>query len=181
MRLFIGIPLAATVTNELSSVSLRLRSTENGLRWSAPETWHITLQFLGNTTADQHACIVDHLRELRFRPLSIQFDSVGFFDRAGVFFAAVALTPELLSLQQRVVTASSLCGFSPETRPYHPHITLARTKGKGGKQSLVKLKNSIRTQPHFTSFSAEEFVLYESFLKPSGSQYIIRDRFPARH
>ena len=45
MRLFAGIPLAAAVIDELSAISIRLRSNDDGLRWSAPESWHITLQF----------------------------------------------------------------------------------------------------------------------------------------
>ena len=51
--LFIGIPLAAATANDLTAAVNRLRSTANqraasgNLRWSAPESWHITLQFLG--------------------------------------------------------------------------------------------------------------------------------------
>lgn len=52
MRLFIGIPLAADVVRELAALTARLRSPSDGLRWSAAEDWHITLQFLGQTKAD---------------------------------------------------------------------------------------------------------------------------------
>ena len=131
MRLFAGIPLAAEVIEELSAISLRLQTSGDGLRWSAPESWHITLQFLGNTGQPQYECIVARLRELRSPPVPIQLEDLGFFDRAGVFFAGVALTSELRLLQERVTAATGLCGFIPETRPYHPHITLARTKSKG--------------------------------------------------
>lgn len=180
MRLFIGIPLPPAVVDEFSSLSLRLRSGDNGLRWSTPESWHITLQFLGSTSEEQYTCVAARLRELRFAPVPIQLDSIGFFDRAGIFFAGVALTPELLQLQQSLTAETRPCGFEPEDRPYHPHITLARSKGKGGKQSLSKLKNSIRTQPRFSSFNAGEFLIYESFLGPSGSRYEIRERFHAQ-
>lgn len=180
MRLFIGIPLASAVVNELSSLSLRLRSSDDGLRWSTPESWHITLQFLGNTTEEQYTCIVQRLRELRFAPVPLRLESVGFFDRAGIFFAGVDLTPELLSMQQRVTASTYPCGFPPEDRPYHPHITLARTKGRNGKSSLRKLKDGIRVQPRFTGFIATEFLIYESFLGPSGSRYEIRERFHAK-
>src|SRR5271156_6582617 len=125
MRLFAGIPLAAAVIDELSTISVRLRSSADGLRWSAPESWHITLQFLGNTGQEQYDCIVARLRELRSPAVSIQMEGLGFFERAGVFFAGVALTPGLLLLQQRVTATTALCGFVPETRPYHPHVTLA--------------------------------------------------------
>lgn len=179
MRLFIGIPLAPAVVDQLSSLSLRLRSGDTGLRWSTPESWHITLQFLGNTSQEQYTCIIRSLHELRFQPVPVRLEALGFFDRAGVFFAEVALTRELLALQQSVIAKTGLCGFEPEERPFHPHITLARSKGKSGKQSLSTLKNSIRAQPRFTSFTAEEFLIYESFLGPSGSRYEVRELFHA--
>jgi RNA 2',3'-cyclic 3'-phosphodiesterase len=178
MRLFIAIPLAVPVVDELSAISLRLQSSGDGLRWSLPESWHITLVFLGSTGPEQFECIVARLREVRMPPVPVKLEGTGFFDRAGIFFAGVSLTPELLALQQRVGAATRLCGFIPETRPYHPHITLARSKGKSGAQGLRKLKTQIRRQPSFTSFVAEDFLLYESFTKPTGSLYEVRERFP---
>jgi len=175
MRLFVGIPLAAEVIEELSAVSMRLQASEDGLRWSAPESWHITLQFLGNTP--EYECIVTRLRELRSPPVPVQLEDLGFFERAGVFFAGVRLTPALEALQQRVTAATGLCGFVPETRPYHPHITLARSKSKGVK-ALRALKGRIHREPKFSGFVAEEFVLYESVPGAKGSHYEVRERFP---
>jgi len=175
MRLFVGIPLAAAVIEDLSAISMRLQSKADGLRWSAPESWHITLQFLGNTL--EYDCIVARLRGVRATRVPITLEGVGFFDRAGIFFAGVSLTPELGELQKSVAAATAQCGFIPETRPYHPHITLARTKGKK-LQGLRELKAKIHREPRFSPFVAEEFVLYESLAGTGGSQYQIRDRFP---
>src|ERR1700744_5740309 len=122
MRLFAGIPLAATVIDQLSAVSVRLRTSADGLRWSAPGSWHISLQFLGNTGQEQYERTVALLRELSSPSLPIQLEGLGLFERAGVFFAGVRLTPELRALQERVNAATGLCGFIPETRPYHPHV-----------------------------------------------------------
>jgi 2'-5' RNA ligase len=177
MRLFVGIPLAIAVIDELSAISVRLRSNEDGLRWSAPESWHITLQFLGNTGQEQYDCTVARLGELRSRALTIRLDELGLFERVGVFFVGVRLTPELLALQQRVTAATGPCGFIPETRPYHPHVTLARTKGKGRLRGLHELKARIHRQPTFSGFVAQEFVLYESVTKPTGAIYEVRERF----
>lgn len=177
MRLFVGIPLTSKVIEDLSAVSRRLRSAEDGLRWSTPESWHITLQFLGNTTQDQYGCIVAGLRALHSPSLSIQLQNPGFFDRAGVFFVGVEPTTPLVSLQQRVTAATKPCGFVPENRPYHPHITLARSKGKTPRQSLRALQSKLQNQPHFRAFVAEEFLLYESRPGPEGSRYEICERF----
>ena len=175
MRLFVGIPLAPEVIEQLATVSMRLRSSDDGLRWSAAESWHITLQFLGNTV--EYDCVVARLQELRMPPVPVKLEDLGFFERAGVFFAGVMLTPELQALQQRVTAATSLCGFVPETRPYHPHITLARSKARGAK-ALSGLKSRIHREPRFTGFVADEFVLYESKPGAKGSRYEIRARFP---
>ncbi len=176
MRLFIGIPLSAAVIDELKATSARLHSSTDGLRWTTPESWHITLQFLGNTSAEQYACLVPGLRALHSQPVPVCLEGLGCFDRAGILFAGIRLTPELLLLQERVTTATQPCGFIPETRPYQPHITLARARGQ--RHNMGELKAKIRRQPDFTRFSAREFILYESFLSSAGARYEVRERFP---
>ena len=175
MRLFIGIPLAPVVVEELASLAERLKSPSDGLRWSAPAGWHITLQFLGKTSAEQYACVVPALRQIRLSPFAVQLEPPGFFDRAGVFFAGVGLSPRLVRLQELVVAATRPCGFVPEDRPYHPHITLARTKA--GRSALAALKPRIGHVKEFSGFTAREFLLYESFPGPGGSRYEVRERF----
>jgi 2'-5' RNA ligase len=180
MRLFVAVPLATPVVHELSATSARLRSGEDGLRWSAPESWHITLQFLGNANQDQYDCIVERLSELHLPVVRIRIAGLGFFDRAGVFFADVKPTPELLLLQKRVAKATEVCGFIPEMRPYRPHVTLARRKGRGAGREFTHLKARASGQPTFTNFVAEEFLLYESLPGPAGSHHEIRERFRLR-
>jgi 2'-5' RNA ligase len=176
MRLFIGIPLSAAVIDELRAASARLRSGADGLRWTTPESWHITLQFLGNTAPEQYACVVPRLRAIHSPSVPICLEELGCFDRAGILFAGIRLAPELLLLQERVTTATHPCGFVPESRPFQPHITLARAKGE--KRDLGELKTRIRRQPDFTRFTAHEFLLYESFLSSAGARYEVRERFP---
>lgn len=177
MRLFVGIPLAAPVIEQLEKICIRHRAAGDGLRWSAPESWHITLQFLGNTSETQYECVVARLCELHAAPVPVELEELGFFDRAGIFFVGVVPTSELLALQQKVTAATTPCGFTPEDRPYRPHITLARTKGRRNTTRLATLKGRIRHQPKFERFVAEEFLLYESFTRPTGSRYEIRERF----
>jgi 2'-5' RNA ligase len=178
MRLFVGIPLAAALVRELTAASGRLRSGGDGLRWCKPESWHITLQFLGRTEPEQYECVVARLGELRLPPVPISLEGMGCFDRAGVFFAGVRPTPELELLQRRVTQATEACGFPVDARPYQPHITLARRKGKCRAQGLSALKTRARAAPGFARFVAGEFLLYESVPSPSDSEYAIRARFP---
>ena len=176
MRLFVGQPLPAVAIDELSSVAARLRSSSDALRWTAPDSWHITVQFLGNTEGKQYECTVQRLRQVRAPGVAIALDGLGIFDRAGVFFAGVKVSPKLLALQAGVTAATAQCGFVAETRPYQPHITLAR--GGADRQGLLKLKTRILPQPAFSRFVAGEFILYESFLDAGAARYEVRERFP---
>jgi RNA 2',3'-cyclic 3'-phosphodiesterase len=175
VRLFIGIPMAATVMEQLAAVRSRLERPNDGLRWSAPESWHITLQFLGTTTPSQYDCLLLHLKTIKPGPAPVKLEGLGFFERPGVFFAGVHLSPELIALQRGVVAATSQCGFEPEDRPYHPHITLARNRGR--ENGVRALKSCVGPPPDFTGFVADAFLLYESFLSAQGSRYEVRARF----
>ncbi len=177
MRLFIGIPIADSVVRTLSRMCDSLRKNAGDLRWSAPESCHVTLQFLGSATPEQFDCLTQHLAELHSAPIEIRLSEVDIFDRAGVFIVEVQTTPELVALQKRVTVATAHCGFIAEERPYHPHITLARAKGDGGRRQLRKLKANAGTTPAFAPFTAHEFLLYESHLGPGGSRYEVRARF----
>jgi 2'-5' RNA ligase len=179
MRLFVGIPLADAVARELGDAISRLREGENSmpgsrLRWTAPDSWHITLQFLGNAAEEQLECLNSRLGEVRAAAFPVQLGELDCFDRAGVFFADIMVTPQLAALERSVVAATSQCGFAAETRPFHPHITLARAKGHGRSAELRALENKIRSQPAFTCFTATEFVLYESHLGDGGARYEAR-------
>jgi 2'-5' RNA ligase len=181
--LFIGIPLAAETARDLAAEVNRLQSTRKNpalpenFRWSALESWHITLQFLGSSSQQQHECVAAHLRELHHPPVQIQLGALGTFDRAGVLFVDVRVTPQLLVLQKAVTAATAPCGFSPEDRPYHPHITLARRKGRSRGRELRNLNLEMSRELNLSPFRADSFVLYESTPTPEGSRYEIREQF----
>jgi RNA 2',3'-cyclic 3'-phosphodiesterase len=177
MRVFIGIPLPEVIAAEISRVTARLRTPNDGLRWTTPESWHITLQFLGNATQQQYDCLIARLDEVRSLSVPIRLGGLDLFERTGVLFTGVAALPELVLLAQRVNAATAHCGFVPESRPFRPHITLARAKERGPGGSLRAIAEGIQRQPAFSQFAAAEFLLYESHLGPSGSRYEVRARF----
>jgi len=184
MRLFVGIPLPDALLQELAAAVECLRSARgeqrqgsDGLRWIASESWHITLQFLGSATAEQLDCLNARLGEVRSDAVPIQLGDLGCFDRAGVLFASVTVTPELAALQQKVLAATARCRFVAEDRPFHPHITLARSKGHRGGPDLQKLLKKLDAQPASARFVAREFLLYESHLVREGARYEVKRRF----
>ena len=179
MRLFVAVPLPEETTRELAAMVERMRRRPDAgeLRWSPPESWHITLQFLGNAGTEEFACLVERLRGVRAAPMKIVPEKIGAFGRVGILHAGVTPTPELLELEKRVTAATVRCGFEREDRPYRPHITLARRRGRGGRDGISSVAQKNAEITPFKSFMADEFALYESFLG-GAARYEIRERFP---
>lgn len=163
----------------LLRVQQQFAPSASELRWSEPEGWHVTLQFLGQVNEERVTCILEKLKTVRAAAVPIRMEGLGFFERAGVFWAGIGLTPELLALQQFVTAAMQNCGFEPEARAYNPHITLARTRGHSGAKALAPLRQAIdQSRINLRAeFVSTEFLLYESFPGPEGSRYEIRERF----
>jgi 2'-5' RNA ligase len=178
MRLFIAIPLSEPIETELKRLTATMRPAAPDLRWSSPETWHITLQFLGNANEQQYACLQPRLSALKATSFAIDFEGLSVFERAGVFILAVAPTPALVALQKRVVTATQPCGFLPEDRPYRPHITLARSKSGSKGKELHTLLEQPGEKLAIDRLIATEFRLYESHPSAAGSKYEVKGRFP---
>ena len=180
MRLFIGIALPAEVSARISAFSSTLPPLPAALRWTSPAQWHITLQFLGGTSGTQYASVTQRLAEIASPPVSVSIEGAGFFNRAGIFYLAVVVSPELLALHQQIAAAMHECGFPPEDRPYSPHITLARGRNRPSPAAFAPLQAALRNTPapSFGGFTAREFLLYESFTDPAGSRYEVRARFP---
>ncbi|MFZ1012122.1 MAG: RNA 2',3'-cyclic phosphodiesterase [Terracidiphilus sp.] len=178
MRLFVAVPMPTEIWERLAGLSARLKKTIEGMRWSAPESWHITLQFLGNASPEQLEALQAQLCPVQLPAFSVQLGGLGFFDRAGALIVEVSLSRELASLQEDVTAATAHCGFRAEERPYHPHITLARMQN--AQWSLVRHGvDAARCEtPRLPGFVAREFCIYESFPGRESAQYEIRARFP---
>lgn len=180
MRLFVGIRLTDEARQAIAMWTHELREAFVRLRWSLPEQWHVTLQFLGETDESACSCVAERLRQIRAEAADIQLAEPGFFERAGVFHISVRLTDSLAALHEEVEQALLPCGFDPEARAFAPHITLARRKGRGPSPDFARLQKAVRWVPaaRLPSFQANEFLLYQSFTDPAGSRYEVRERFP---
>ena len=179
MRLFAGLRLSHEAVQRLTDLRLRLAHPTDGLRWSAPDQWHITLKFFGDVEARQAEILVTALQGIRQPRLELSVEELGLLGAKGILFAAVSPTPELLQLQQRVEQYAAVGEALPESHPFRPHITLARSRNRTGHATLARLsKPALPSLGRGMRWIAEEVLLYESTLSPDGAQYEIYARFP---
>jgi len=153
-----------------------------GVRWVGPETFHITLQFLGETQkADE---IKAALATVCGQAVTVTFRGAGFFpngNRARVFWVGIEGDEKLQNLVNEIGAGLAGLGFKREQEEYHPHLTLARA-GSGRPQQRpgdkdaaglqqVRAKLESMAVPEFGTMTATEFILYQSTLAPTGSRY----------
>jgi len=167
MGLFLGLPIPSELVLALTSLARAIELPKG--RWTAPENMHLTLVFLGEVAEPTLPHIERELSELNFAPFPLKLTSLDTFPLAGVLFAEIDPTRPLLQLQAKVAACMSRCGFAPEDRPYHPHITLARFHGP---LRLSQRQHAV-PKPLQRSFTAETINLYHSKLTPTGSRYAI--------
>lgn len=127
MRLFVAIPLPDKVTEALRTIGKSMP----GVSWTQPDQFHLTLRFIGDVTPPVKEKVHQELSEINGRSCDITVKGFGFFPnkrRARVFWAAVDSHPLLFELQKKVERACRQAGIEAETRPFVPHITLAKIK-----------------------------------------------------
>jgi 2'-5' RNA ligase len=177
MRLFVGLAVDEAVKGTLERLTLRMRAKDDGLRWSTPDQWHVTLVFLGEVGDDARAKLVRELGVVRQPGLTLRMERLGVFERAGILHAEVEVSAELLRLYGAVAAAVRRVGLNVEERPYRAHVTLARSRNREGGKTIALLRHSAEQQRLSVRWQAAEFLLYESQLSPGGSRYVVRERF----
>lgn len=179
MRLFTGLDLPPDVIRNLDGLMARLRPAAR-IHWSPAANLHVTTKFIGEWPPARLEELKTALRRLGSRPpIQLAIRQLGFFPNAHsprIFWCGVE-APGLDALAAGTDAATSQLGVARETRPFQPHLTLARIKDR---VDLRPLRETIAALPSlgFGQFEARTFFLYQSALKPTGSVYTKLAEFP---
>jgi RNA 2',3'-cyclic 3'-phosphodiesterase len=189
MRLFVALDIDADIRQRITEFRNQMRSLAPDVRWVEPETFHITLQFLGET---KHLDGIQRaLQSVRGSPIELIFRNAGFFPSAKsprVFWVGIEAEQNLQKLTALLGDTLRPLGFERDAGPFKPHLTLARAgsgrprpaPGVRSAPALQQLRAKVETlgQLEFGTMTAHEFYLYESKLSPAGAHYTKLSRYP---
>jgi 2'-5' RNA ligase len=135
-------------------------------RWVHEQDLHITLAFLGNAPADKLDKAIQNvshsINDVASFPLQIH--NLGIFGAQAaprIFWADTVESKELMVVRKNVFDACKAAGFQLETRPFRPHITLAR-KWAGEEPFSNETLHNLQLEP--LEFTVNEVVLYQTHL-----------------
>jgi len=175
LRAFVALEIDAPLRARLEELTGRLKRELPGVRWVGPPSMHLTLRFLGWTSAADLAPLHDPLRLAASDcpPASVGTTGLGMFPERGgprVLWVGLAFPEAFDRLQTACEQSAVAAGFSPEPRGFRPHLTLGRWKDRARRPSLPTIDLGPTYLDHLT--------LFRSDLRPKGAVYTPLALFP---
>ncbi len=197
MRLFVAIDIPEEVRGRIATFVDGVRNFAPDAKWVGPETFHITMKFIGERSPEDADRIKQLLREIQGAPVTLAFSGYGFFpnpNKARVFWTGIQADAHLAQLASAVDNATATLGIPREKAAFTPHLTLARARdgcphgasGRPGphpgdrpRSTFARVHEKLQAlpSPEFGTMTATEFFLYESKLSPRGAHYTKLERF----
>jgi len=191
IRAFLAVELSQELRAELATVQQELKhriepemKRDIRISWAQPASIHLTLKFLG----DMDEQVIDPLLAAveqaigRQTAVNVPLERLGAFPRPQsprVLWVGPSQNWERGAEAKRVVEihgaieqACEGLSFLRETRPFSPHLTLARIKVGERHVGVALAKGGVLDRPILLgSLAVELVVLMKSELKPTGSVY----------
>lgn len=187
MRVFLALEPSDEVEHQLGR-AIRLlaeRLPLETIRWLSPESVHLTLKFLGETSpADLDQVLTRAQAEAAAsRTMDLTVGGFGVFpelERPRVLWVGVRESSgALMALKSSLEQAMEPLGFEPERREFTPHLTIGRVEKdieRGLQQELVSELQQVNLGT-LADWKAKELTLFKSELKPAGAEYSALERW----
>lgn len=143
----------------LKSEKSRLVSSDN---------FHLTLHYIGNVTRAEMQCLDRQAKQVNATSFELPLDCTGHFKKPKVFWFGCRRTPQaLIDLYHNLGREISECEFTPDTRSFSPHITVARKIIQEPEPAVIKPVH----------WRVDRFVMVESVSVYGGVRYEVVESY----
>ena len=166
VRAFVALELDAALHERLERLVEELRPKVPGLRFGPVGNAHLTMRFLGPSSASALERIATALGPAAAAcpPAAVPVTGLGTFPPHGaprVLWMGLDLPASMRTLQAACESAARAAGFDAEARAYQPHLTLGRWRERAARPALPEV------EPFATRI--ERLIVFRSDLKPTGA------------
>jgi len=191
IRAFLAVELSQELQAGLAAVQQELKhriepelKRDMRISWTQPASIHLTLKFLG----DMDEQVIDPLLVVVEQAIGSQIAVNVPLERLGAFprpqsprvlwvgplenWDRGAEAKRIAEIHGAIEQACEGLGFLRETKPFSPHLTLARIRVGERQVGVALAKGGVLDRPlSLGSLAVESVVLMKSELKPTGSVY----------
>lgn len=176
-RLFFALWPDDETRQALASLSRSIAA--KGFKWVQPHNLHVTLVFLGQVDKDVELSIKQSAAGISVPRFELVFDHLSYWRRPRILCLScqqatqedglkdAGVVAEAAMLAAALAEAAANCGLQTDTRPYTPHITLARH---------ARYLPDVKFEPII--WRAGAFCLVESCSEPGGVIYKVIQQWP---
>jgi len=168
--LFVAVDPPPEATDDLRTLVGRLAVAQAGARLAAPDTWHVTVAFLGDVPASRVEVAGEAVARAAavMAPIPLRIAGGGRFGRGRftvLWAGLVGDTGALATLALLVRRGLKRARLPFDDRPYRPHLTIARPGDRVPRDTVDADRDLLdaHTGPEWT---ADTVHLYRSFLGP---------------
>lgn len=179
MRLFVAAVLPDDLRRALAALQHRLASLPLPVRWTHPETMHLTFAFLGETSEAVAERIPTALAAALVQgppPFRLEARGCGTFPGHGrprvVWVGLQGEIDAAARLKQVVDAALEPLGFGREDRPFRPHLTLGRVVE--GRMADWREALAVVSETALGSLEVTSLTLFESRLGSERARHLPR-------
>jgi 2'-5' RNA ligase len=180
VRLFVALePDARTrrhVAEVLQRVQAHLKERTAALRWNSSDNIHVTLHFLGEIEDRRVPSLRASLGDrLPIAPFELETGGLGTFPGSGIpkvlWMAIQQGADHAVRVQEEVGRRLTASGFAIESRPFSPHITLARLREHHRREArgIPAALRDFRIAP--VRWTVDRATLFRSHLSSSAPRY----------
>lgn len=181
IRIFFAIDLAEPTKVKLMEImrALKKSSRSQGIRWTRPENFHVTLQFLAEVRREHLPLLIANVRA-KLATVSqnpeMKFGAINIFPnpyRPRVIVLEVLAQEKLAELSKLIGEGIQATQYEIEGRPFRAHLTLGRIKQPRAMNLSFIEECSL---PEFDTIVVDNVALFRSEPQPEGSLYTVLDR-----
>ena len=170
VRAFFGLPVPDPQRQQLGRYLAESATAAPQFRWTPSANLHLTVRFLGHLNSGVAEDIADQVIDAQPPSFELKLGELGAFRRGRlvrVVWMGLGLgEAESSALAAQVEAECVRAGLEPESRRFHPHLTLARARARDG-----AMLPGLPKVPDLDAWRADQLVLYRSRLGRAGSIY----------
>ena len=168
VRIFFALWPDDEVRHQIAENLKLFNLDRNNGRFVTIANLHMTLHFVGNTSFAEMSCLDFQARLTEAKPFNLTLDCSGYFKKPQVLWFGCDTIPQALyDLHRHLGQHLKICAYTPESRPYSPHVTVAR--------KIFEAPETVPIEP--ISWRVDRFVLVKSISISGGVRYEVVESY----
>lgn len=162
---FFALTLPNELKEELNNGIEKIKCTFSFKKWLHPADYHITMAFLGDVSETKRQEAVTLIKKVLENESSFELilNEIGTFgrnERPRILWADVVFEKRLMDVQAKVYQACLDAGFMLDSKPFKPHITMARKYIGEELFSLEQARDLVAFE--YRRFHVSQITLYQT-------------------